>query len=103
MNTGFDDAYFRPEGREEAARRQAENGRLLREHLRPEPGETAEEWLDRAAGALGDHEFGVCIHGDGFGTRSSSLLRVDADGHGRYWFAPGAPCETPYEEVGERA
>jgi uncharacterized protein with NRDE domain len=103
MNTGFDDAYFLPEGREEPARRQAESGRLLGEHLRPEPGETADDWLDRAAGALGDHEFGVCIHGDGFGTRSSSLLRIDADGHGRYRFAAGPPCETPYEAVEERA
>jgi hypothetical protein len=30
-------------------------------------------------------------------------LRIDADGHGRYRFAAGPPCETPYEAVEERA
>ncbi len=103
MNVGFDDAYFVPPSREEPARRQAESGRLLREHLRPAPGETPEDWLDRAAGALGNHEFGVCVHGEGFGTRSSSLLRMDGDGQGRFWFADGPPCETAFEEVEVRA
>lgn len=103
MNVGFDDGYFLPPEREEPARRQAESGRRLREHLRPEPGESPEDWLDRAAGALGNHEFGVCVHGDSFGTRSSSLLRVDSAGRGRFWFADGPPCEVEFQEVEARA
>jgi uncharacterized protein with NRDE domain len=42
-----------------------------------------------------------CVHLDTFGTRSSCLVRVE--GHGappRMWVAAGAPCETPYEDVG---
>lgn len=53
-------------------------------------------WLDAAAAVLRDHELEACIHGDGYGTRSSSLLRVNADGHLRYLFADGPPCRTSY-------
>jgi uncharacterized protein with NRDE domain len=59
----------------------------------------AESWFDRAKSVLRDHELEVCIHGDGYGTRSSSLVAIDAEGDGRYWFADGKPCETEYEEV----
>jgi len=105
MNVGFDANYRLPdeERLHEPARRQAESGRRLFERLRPEPGERADAWRDRAAGALGDHDVGVCIHdagpGGGFGTRSSSLITVDGAGRGTYLFADGPPCETPYEPV----
>ena len=66
--------------------------------LRPEPGEGSRGWLDRAAGVLGDHEYGVCVHGDGFGTRSSSLVHV-AEAGVTYEFADGPPCRTPFERV----
>lgn len=56
-------------------------------------------WLDAAAERLRDHDFGLCVHGDGFGTRSSSLVSIGADGHARYAFADGPPCETDYEQV----
>jgi len=94
------DAFHAPDdpARAERASDQAENARAVRTALTPEPGEDADAWLDRAAAVLGDHEFGVCIHEDGYGTRSSSLLRLDDEG-GTYRFAPGPPCETAYEPV----
>lgn len=88
-----------PERRQEAGERQAENARRLSDRLRPEPGESADDWLDRAGAALGDHDAGVCIHRDGFGTRSSSLVRVGAENGTRFEFAEGPPCETAFEPV----
>ena len=79
--------------------------------LEPTDGETAGEWRERAAAALGDHEYGVCVHGDGFGTRSASLIELggesgtagsNGDTVGRYWFADGPPCETEFERVESR-
>lgn len=68
---------------------------LTRRHVEPE--ERADSWLDRAGGALGDHEYGVCLHGDRFGTRSASLVavgdRID------YRYAHGPPCEAAFEPV----
>ena len=40
-----------------------------------------------------------CLHHAPFGTVSSTLLLLRADGTGRYRFAPGPPCVTPYQEV----
>jgi len=97
------DAFRAPDpdaaGDSDRTAEQATAARTVRAALTPEPGETADAWLDRAGTVLGDHEFGVCVHGDGYGTRSSSLLRLDADG-GTYRFADGPPCETPYRRVG---
>jgi len=67
-------------------------------HAMPEM--TVEEWLDRTAEVLGDHELEACVHGEDYGTRSSSLVTI-ADGGGRYWFADGRPCETEYEVVAD--
>jgi hypothetical protein len=79
-------------------RAQAADARRLRARLTPGDDETAARWLDRAGAALGDHETGACVHGDGFGTRSSSLV-VPGE---RYRFADGPPCETPYRTVDEQ-
>jgi hypothetical protein len=87
--------------RRAAAERQADDARRLRDRLAPAPGEDADGWLDRAADALADHDAGVCIHRDGFGTRSSSLVRLD-DGGRTYLFADGPPCSTPYRKVDEQ-
>ncbi|MFB6109027.1 MAG: NRDE family protein [Haloplanus sp.] len=92
------DAFVTPDAHPERGREQAENARAVREALVPEPGEDADSWLDRAAAVLSDHEFGVCVHEDGYGTRSSSLISLGADG-ARYLFAPGPPCETAYDLV----
>jgi len=100
VNVGADGAFAVPETRADAGERQARAARRLRGELQPEPGEAADDWLDRAGATIADHEFGVCVHGDGFGTRSASLVRVRTDGDVRWEYAPGPPCETPYEPVG---
>jgi len=64
-----------------------------------EPDVDVSAWFDRAKGVLRDHDLGACVHGEGYGTRSSSLVAVDASGTGRYWFADGRPCETDYADV----
>jgi uncharacterized protein with NRDE domain len=101
VNVGADGDFFEPEARPEVGRQQADNATALRAALEPEDGETAVDWLDRAGEALGDHEYGVCVHGDGFGTRSASLIQLE-DNEGvvdRYWFADGPPCRTEFERV----
>jgi uncharacterized protein with NRDE domain len=87
------------EARADRAVEQAKNARAVRTALTPEPGEDSTDWLDRAAGILADHEYGVCIHENGYGTRSSSLIRLGDEPE--YRFAPGPPCETAYRQVDE--
>ncbi|NEU56939.1 NRDE family protein [Halorussus sp. MSC15.2] len=97
VNDGYDDA--------------ATKSARIREALRPDAAGTAERpdadvgveaWFERAKEVLRDHDMEVCVHGDGYGTRSSSLVAVDSTGEGRYWFADGRPCETEYEVVTPR-
>ncbi|AZH25595.1 NRDE family protein [Haloplanus aerogenes] len=97
------DTFVVPDDPERADRatEQAENARAVRTALTPEPGEDVTAWLDRAGTVLADHEYGVCIHENGYGTRSSSLIRLSADGETAYRFAPGPPCETAYQWVAE--
>ena len=110
VNVAVDDDVSIPSIRTAAARAQAENARAVRRELSvaadgeaesdaagPQT-ETAADWLERAGRVLGDHEYGVCVHGDGFGTRSSSLIAL-GDRRTRYRFAPGPPCRTGYEPV----
>lgn len=101
-NVGYDTSHTIPSIRPDASRRQAENGHKLYEHLQPRPGESPDGWHERDANALATHEFGVCVHGDGFGTRSSSLIRIDSNGRKQYEFADGPPCTVSYEPVAER-
>ena len=98
-NVGLNGAFDEPPQRPSAGPKQAAEARRLRDHLQPEPGETADAWRDRAASALANHEFGVCVHGDGYGTVSASLVTLFADGDARYDFADGPPCETSFERV----
>lgn len=98
VNVGVDGQYTIPERRDEVGRQQAANADRIRTALRPEPGEDPHHWLGRASDILGDHEYGVCIHEDGFGTKSASLITVGADDV-TYEFASGPPCETPFEPV----
>lgn len=100
VNVGFDGEWFVPPMRPEAGRQQARNADRIRAELQPRDGETAEAWTRRAGEVLGDHEFGACIHRDGFGTRSSSLVRLGSERV--FEFADGPPCETPYERVESR-
>jgi uncharacterized protein with NRDE domain len=98
VNVGADGDFVIPEHRPEAGKEQADNAGSVRTALRPEPGESAGSWLGRAADVVSDHEYGVCIHRNEFGTRSSSLLTIGEDGT-RYRFADGPPCKTPYRPV----
>ena len=98
-NVGIDGEFYEPTEQPAAGPRQADAARRLRAHLRPEPGEDAHDWLARAGDALGDHSFDVCVHGDGFGTVSSSLIALGADGSTQYRYADGPPCETEYVPI----
>ncbi|OTE99280.1 hypothetical protein B9G38_16870, partial [Halorubrum sp. SD612] len=75
----------------------ADSARRIATALVPEPGESGPSWLDRASGVLADHEYGACLHGDGFGTRSFTRVRTGSDPEMAY--ADGPPCETPAEPV----
>ena len=99
LNTGYDDRFAIPSDRTDLAEGQVESARMIRETLQPGPDETAAEWLDRAADVLGDHDYNVCFHNDGGGTRSSSLIAIYEDRPASYWFAPGPPCQTAFERV----
>lgn len=97
VNVGLDDRYAIPSSRREAGERQAANAREVRRALEPEPAEDASAWLTRAGSVLGDHEYGVCLHWDRFGTRSSSLIALGETS--TYEFADGPPCRTAYESI----
>ena len=98
VNVGADGEYTIPADRSEAGERQAESADRIRAALAPEPGESSTDWLDRAGAVVSDHDYGVCIHRDRFGTRSSSLLTIGREGS-TYRFADGPPCETEYRRV----
>ncbi|MFC7236185.1 NRDE family protein [Halosegnis marinus] len=92
------ESFFVPDRRPEVGREQAANDRRVLDTLAAAAeGADADAWLARGGEVLSDHEYGVCIHGDGFGTKSSSLVRLGAE---RAWrHAEGPPCETPYEPL----
>jgi len=98
VNVGADGDYTIPGERAEAGERQAESADRVAAALAPEPGESSTDWLDRAAEVIADHDYGVCIHHDRFGTRSSSLVTIGREGS-TYRFADGPPCETEYRRV----
>ncbi|SFF98554.1 Uncharacterized conserved protein, contains NRDE domain [Halopelagius inordinatus] len=101
VNVGADGNFFEPPERPGVGRAQAENATAVRSALVSNPEASASEWRERAAAVLGDHEYGVCVHDpEGrFGTVSSSLVTLFADGSAEYEFAPGPPCETAYRRV----
>lgn len=99
VNVGADETFDVPSHRPEIGERQAENARRVRAELAVRRDESVEEWSTRARRVLGDHDFGVCIHENGYGTRSASLVVVRATGEVAYEFAPGPPCETSFETV----
>lgn len=57
------------------------------------------EWRASVKDVLRNHDIGVCVHGDGYGTRSSSIVTVFEGGTRTYEFADGPPCETAYDTV----
>jgi uncharacterized protein with NRDE domain len=102
VNVGADSSFEIPASRAEFGERQAENTQQAMVDLQAEPGERSEDWHERATEVLRDHEYGFCVHGDKYGTRSSSLIRMDKDGAASYRFADGPPCETEFEPVEQR-
>ncbi|MDQ2048911.1 NRDE family protein [Natronolimnohabitans sp. A-GB9] len=98
VNVAVDETVDIPAVRPDIAREQADNAQAVREALSTERGGSVDDWLERAGEVLGDHEYGVCLHRNGYGTRSSSLLALGDDGV-RHRFAPGPPCKTAYEPV----
>lgn len=99
VNVGIDGDWFVPTDRPDVGNRQAENATDVWAELQPREGEDATGWIARAGDVLGDHDYGVCLHGDGFGTRSSSLICLG--GRRLFEFADGPPCQTPYKRVDE--
>lgn len=66
---------------------------------------SADQVLTRLRGILSSHDSptgdavdAACIHGDVYGTVSSSTVVIDAAGV-RYAHAPGRPCVTPFSPV----
>ena len=61
----------------------------------------------RLAARLADHTTALdprgpgalCVHGDGYGTRSSTIILRDAAGRTRWYHADGPPCRTPLTPV----
>ncbi|TKX63861.1 hypothetical protein EXE48_02410 [Halorubrum sp. ASP1] len=86
-----------PERRRAFGEERADSARRIAAALVPEPGEAGASWLDRASGVLADHEYGACLHGDGFGTRSFTRIRTGDEPEMAY--ADGPPCETAAEPV----
>jgi uncharacterized protein with NRDE domain len=102
VNVGVDGRYAMGGPQADRAEDQGHNADAVRTALQPEPDEGSRAWLDRAATVVGDHDFGVCVHGDGYGTRSSSLVRLGPSLR-EYEFAAGPPCETAFEPVSTNA
>jgi len=101
VNVGIDGEFVEPEWRPEVGAIQAHNAQQVRTELDSRKWDSASTWLDRAKGVLGTHEYGVCVHESDrdFGTRSSSLITLSADGDAEFQFADGAPCDTAFDRV----
>jgi len=107
VNVGASDAPAIPGSAPERGQTQAENAAAVQAELIPEPAESSDSWLERATAVLGDHEYGVCVHQNGYGTVSASVVAIGIDeenteasvGDVRFEFADGPPCETAFEPV----
>ncbi len=98
VNVGADGRYEIPDTRGEPAHERATSGDQIGHALRPEPAETGREWRNRAEEILADHDYGACVHGDGFGTRSATSIAVDETGT-ECRHASGPPCRTEFKPV----
>jgi uncharacterized protein with NRDE domain len=98
VNVGANGEYFTPDSRPDVGKQQAHDANRVMQAVQSEAGETAHTWTDRARGVLGDHAYGRCIHEDGFGTKSCTVIRISSTG-GTVEHAEGHPCETPFDEI----
>lgn len=98
VNVGLSDDAHLPAAEPRRGLAQAINARSVRAALQRRDGEDADDWLARAAEVLGDHNYGVCLHDEEFGTVSTSLLRLGRQ-HVTYEYASGPPCVTAFERV----
>ncbi|WP_227259648.1 NRDE family protein [Salarchaeum japonicum] len=80
-----------------------ERAPAVRDALPPTDGDP-DAWLDETKAVLRDHDVGACVHHEdrGFGTRSSSLVRIDSAGDVRFDYADGPPCRTKYDPADDR-
>lgn len=99
MNAGFDGRFRSLESRPKAAEAQARAAAWTLDVLEPAAEEPAGAWLDRATDVLADHEHGICVHGDGYGTHSSSIIALASDGTATFRYADGPPCTTAFDAV----
>jgi uncharacterized protein with NRDE domain len=98
VNVGADGDYFVPDSRPEEGEQQAHDADRVMQAVQPKTGETAHVWTDRVRGVLGDHTYGRCIHEDGFGTKSCTIIRIGSR-TGAVEHADGNPCETSFDEI----
>ncbi len=102
MNAGFDDNFQSESSQLARKTTQQENARQIRRELQPGTAETPEKWLKRARAILSKHDYGVCVHENGYGTRSSSLVAIYEDDPATYRFANGPPCVTEFSPVNDQ-
>jgi uncharacterized protein with NRDE domain len=62
-----------------------------------------DDWVEAASRIAGLHAHGdappVCLHRDGSGTVSSTILALTNDAkQARYYYAAGPPCATPFAD-----
>jgi hypothetical protein len=79
----------------------------MRALLEPHAGRPADEILDDLRRALGDHDGAdpvraICVHTPAYGTSSSTVVALGAGRTHGFWFAAGAPCVTPFEDITSR-
>lgn len=102
MNAGFDTNFDTTPEQIPRKKTQRDNADRIRQELQPDTTETPDEWLDRAAVILSDHEYGVCVHENGYGTRSSSLVALYENKPATYRFADGPPCVTEFTPINDQ-
>lgn len=76
-------------------------GRQL--HTWEEQGRQWNDWIASAQQLMGSHAVAdrpaVCLHDDGWGTVSSSIIALPQQRNdAQYWFADGPPCTVPYTD-----
>lgn len=102
MNAGFNDSFTTTGTHESRRDEQATNAKRIRNELKPINNDSPAEWLERAQSILSDHDYGVCVHDNGYGTRSSSLITIFDDEPSTYLFADGPPCEHDFTPVNDQ-